>query len=199
MRTSVERSLWLIAAVALAIYVLSVVETHVYQLYFDWQFTKTLQNPPPAIPAGIPAAEAVRKTKPAEGQPIGRLEIPSIDLSAMVAEGVASHILRRTVGHVPGTGLPGAHGNVGLSAHRDTFFRHLGELKKGEAISITTVDGSFDYVVESTRIVDPSELSVFRDIGRPTLTLVTCYPFYYVGPAPKRFVVHAALVEQPSP
>jgi sortase A len=198
MRTRIERGLWLIAAVALAIYVLSVVETRVYQLYFDWEFTKTLQNPLPAIPAGIPAAEAVHKTRPAEGQPLGRLEIPAIDLSAMVAEGIESQTLRRSVGHVPGTGLPGGHGNVGLSAHRDTFFRHLGELKIGDAISITTIDGSFDYVVESTKIVDPGEVSVFRDIGRPTLTFVTCYPFYYVGPAPRRFVVHAALVEPSS-
>lgn len=192
MRKRIERVLWFIAAVALAIYGLSIAETHLYQLYFDWQFTETLR-PPLLIPAERPAVAAVRKTKPVQGEPLGRLEIPSINLSAMVAEGVETTTLRRGVGHVPGTALPGSRGNVGLSAHRDTFFRHLGELQKTDVISVTTAEGVFDYVVESTGVVDADESVVLRDIGRPTLTLVTCFPFYYVGPAPKRFVVHAGL------
>jgi sortase A len=195
MRKSIERVFWFIAAVAFAIYGLSIVETRLYQLYLDWQFTEALQPPPLVIPSGVSAAAAVGKTKPGQGEPLGRLEIPSIELSAMVAEGVASSTLRRGVGHVPGTALPGGRGNVGLSAHRDTFFRHLGELQKGDVISITTVEGTFDYIIESSRVVDADESAALRDIGRPTLTLVTCYPFHYVGPAPKRFVVHAGLVE----
>jgi sortase A len=100
------------------------------------------------------------------------------------------------VGHVPGTAFPGLSGNVALSAHRDTFFRNLRELHKNDLISVSTVNGTFEYEVEYKAIVEPNERSVLRDIGRPTLTLITCYPFYYVGPAPKRFVVHAALIPE---
>jgi sortase A len=195
MRKSIERVFWFIAAVALAIYVVSIGETRLYQLYLEWQFTKSLKSPPLVTPAGVSAAAAVGKTKRTQGEPLGRLEIPSIALSAMIAEGVETNTLRRSVGHVPGTALPGGRGNIGLSAHRDTFFRHLGDLQKSDVISITTVEGRFHYVVESTSVIDVDESVVLRDIGRPTLTLVTCYPFYYVGPAPKRFVVHAGLVE----
>jgi sortase A len=136
----------------------------------------------------------MNEAKLVEGQTIGRLEIPAIELSAMVAEGVETSTLRRSIGHIPGTSLPGARGNVAISAHRDTFFRNLGKLQRGDLISIATLDGTFDYAVESTSIVDPDERAALRDIGRPTLTLVTCYPFYFVGAAPKRFVVHAGLI-----
>jgi sortase A len=202
MSKSLECVFWFITAVALGIYGLSIAETRLYQVYLDWQFAEQLKAPPPApvlgvpLPAAlssVPPPVAIPKARTLEGQSLGRLEIPSIHLSAIVAEGVATRTLRRSVGHVPGTALPGGRGNVGLSAHRDTFFRHLGELRKDDVITITTLDGSFEYVVESTTIVDPDESVVLHDAGRPTLTLVTCYPFYYVGPAPKRFVVHAGL------
>src|SRR5262249_7636601 len=143
------------------------------------------------------AAVARPAAVPVGSQPLGRLDIPSIELSAMGMEGVDSPTLRRAIGHVPGTALPGGNGNVALSAHRDTFFHHLGPLPENDVISLTTLKGRFDYVAESTKIVDPRDVVHLRDIGRPTLTLVTCYPFYYVGPAPKRFVVHAALVDGP--
>src|SRR5262249_19663774 len=134
---------------------------------------------------------ALDRAKLSEGQPIGRLEVPAINLSAMIAEGVETSTLRRSIGHMPGTSLPGWHGNVVVAAHRDTFFRHLSKLQKGDLISIAALDGTFDYAVESESIIDPDERVVLRDIGRPTLTLITCYPFYFVGAAPKRFVVHA--------
>jgi sortase A len=194
MRKWIERTCWFIAAAALGIYALSIGETGLYQLYLNWQFAETLLTPPPIITAG-PAPAVFHNAKVSEGEPVARLEIPSIKLHTIVAEGVETDTLRRAVGHVPGTALPGGRGNVGLAAHRDTFFRHLGEIKRSDLISIATIEGSFDYVVETTSIVDPDESVVLRDIGRPTLTLVTCYPFYYVGPAPKRFVVHAALIE----
>jgi sortase A len=127
---------------------------------------------------------------------IGRLEIPSIHLSAMISEGTDDATLRRSVGHLPGTALPGLSGNVALSAHRDTFFRNLRELHKNDLISITTVDGTFEYAIESMMIVEPDQRSVLRDVGYPTLTLITCYPFYYVGAAPKRFVIEAALITE---
>jgi sortase A len=194
MSKRVERFFWLITAIALGIYGLSIAETWLYQTYLDWQFAQKLEQPPLARPNGIPPSAATDRAKVTEGQPIGRLEIPAINLSAMVAEGVGASTLRRSIGHVPGTSLPGAQGNIAISAHRDTFFRHVGELRQGDLISIATLDGTFDYEVESTSIVDPDERAVLRDIGRPTLTLITCYPFYFIGSAPKRFVVHAGLI-----
>jgi sortase A len=195
MSKNIQCFFWGVAAIAIGIYVLSVGERWLYQSYLTWEFAETLKAPAPARLSGVSAHTATKRFTPTEGQLFGRLEIPSIELSAMIAEGVGDDVLRRSVGHVPGTAIPGSIGNVGLSAHRDTFFRHLGKLQTGDLISVTTLDGVFRYEVESTSIVNPDESIVLRNIGRPTLTLVTCYPFYYVGPAPKRFVVHAGLAE----
>ena len=191
MRVVVERMLWAVAGIAAAIYLLSIAETKLYQSYLTSQFDEALHAAPPDSPPAPPTAP------PVEGQPLGRLEIPSIHFSAIVSEGARNSTLRRSVGHVPGTARPGENGNVGLAGHRDTFFRHLGELKKNDEISLTTMNGVFTYLVESTAIVEPDESSVLQSIGRPTLTLITCYPFYYIGPAPKRFVVHAGLAGGP--
>jgi sortase A len=181
-----ERILWMIAVAAVSIYAATVGERRLSQAYLDWEFARVLQLPARAAPPEHVIADVV--------QPLGRLEISSIALSAIFIEGVDDRALRRGVGHIPGTALPGMAGNVGLAAHRDTFFRRLGEIGVGDAIRITTFHGTYDYVVESSHVADPDERIVLHDIGRPTLTLVTCYPFYYVGPAPKRFVVHASLV-----
>jgi sortase A len=180
-----ERIFWGTAVIALAIYLGSTAERWGAQAYFNWQFAQSLAPPPRAttINAAIPSGT----------QPMGRLEIPSIGLSAIYVEGSDSRTLRRAIGHIPGTALPGTSGNAALSAHRDTFFRHLGEVHRGDLIRITTTRGLYQYVVESSQTVDPDERAVLGNVGRPTLTLVTCYPFYYVGSAPKRFVVHAAL------
>jgi sortase A len=194
MSKRVERVFWAITAIALGIYGLSIAETWLYQTYLNWEFAQMLKPPANASPSDSSLREAKGRAKVIEGQSIGRLHIPAINLSAIVAEGVETSTLRRSIGHVPGTSLPGAQGNVAISAHRDTFFRHLGELQKGDLISFATLDGTFDYAVESTGIVDPDERVVLRDIGRPTLTLITCYPFHFVGSAPMRFVVHAGLV-----
>jgi len=183
-----ERLLWLVAVIAIGIYGLSTSELWLYQTYFNWEFTRALELPVRAAPP--------EHVVPYTAQPLGRIEIPSIALSAIFIEGVDAKSLRRGIGHVPGTALPGMSGNVGLSAHRDTFFRRLGEVHEGDVIQITTLESTYEYTVESTRIVDPDESVVLRDVGRPTLTLVTCYPFYYVGSAPKRFVVHASLVTE---
>jgi sortase A len=122
---------------------------------------------------------------------IGRLEIPRVGLSAMVLEGTSGGALRRGVGHVARTAFPGERGNVGLAGHRDTHFRGLKEVEKGDLVRIDTPDGVFAYEVESIRIVDPDRGDLLDQKGRPRLTLVTCYPFYYVGPAPRRYVVVA--------
>lgn len=123
--------------------------------------------------------------------PLGRLEVPRLKLSAVVEEGVGEDILAVSVGHVPGTALPGSAGNAAFAAHRDTFFRPLKDLRMHDEISYTTSKGTYRYRVEGWKIVDPSRVDVLRPDGRPRLTLITCYPFYFVGHAPKRFVVEA--------
>lgn len=126
-----------------------------------------------------------------EGDLIGRIKIPRVGVSAIVLHGVGKKTLRRSVGHIPGTSLPEQDGNVGLAGHRDSFFRGLKDIRKDDTIELTTLDGTFEYKVEWTKIVRPDDTGVLADEGSPALTLVTCYPFYYVGSAPKRFIVRA--------
>jgi sortase A len=209
-----EYVLWAVSAVALGVYTFATVERWVFQAYAGWEFARMStgdpigpihfarsllgwESPPWVAPetatgetaAAIKAAFAPRA--PSAGVPIGRLEIPSIDLSTILVEGDGDTELRRGIGHIPGTALPGEPGNIGLAGHRDTFFRRLGEVKKGDPISLVTLDGTDQYIVESIRIVDPDEAIVLHDFGSPVVTLVTCYPFHYLGSAPRRYIVHA--------
>jgi sortase A len=125
------------------------------------------------------------------GSLIGRIEIPRLHLSVVVVEGVDKTSLRRAVGHIPGTPLPGEAGNVGLAAHRDTFFRPLKDVKVKDEIQVSSLKGKFTYEVVSLRIVNPENVGVLAPSGENLLTLVTCYPFYFVGPAPQRWIVRA--------
>ncbi len=148
-----------------------------------------------------PEPAAAPKVVPAvAGSLIGRIEIPERQLSVAVMEGVDKTTLRRAVGHIPGTALPGEAGNVGLAGHRDTFFRPLRDVKVKDEIDVSTLAGIFKYQVVSLRIVDPENVGVLAPSGENVLTLVTCYPFYFVGPAPKRWIVRARQVSsQPVP
>jgi len=132
-----------------------------------------------------------------EGDLIGRIKIPRVGVSAIVLHGVGHKTLRRAVGHIPGTPLPAYGGNVGLAGHRDSFFRGLKDIRKDDTIELTTLDGIFEYRVDWTKIVLPKDTAVLADGGTSSLTLVTCYPFYYVGSAPKRFIVRAHRIETP--
>lgn len=125
---------------------------------------------------------------------IGRIEIPRLELATMIMEGTGGKTLRRAVGHIPGTALPGQTGNVGISGHRDTFFRPLRNIRSGDTVALTTRNGAFRYRVVSTRIVRPSDVSVLAAGDGEAVTLVTCYPFYFVGAAPFRFIVRAERV-----
>ncbi len=122
---------------------------------------------------------------------IGRLEIPRLELSAIVIEGDDSKTLRRAVGHIPGTPLPGQTGNVAITGHRDTFFRPLRKVRLNDLIVLTTLEGEYRYRVISTRVVSPDNIAVLNAGDGEILTLVTCYPFYFVGSAPNRFIVRA--------
>ena len=125
------------------------------------------------------------------GDLIGRIEIPRLHLSVMVVEGISRAALRRAVGHIPGTALPGGSGNVGISGHRDTFFRPLRNVQYNDVITLPTLFGEYRYRVVSTRVVAPADIAVLNPVGYEVLTLVTCYPFYFVGPAPSRFIIRA--------
>ena len=131
-----------------------------------------------------------------EGTLVGRIEIPRLDLSAIVFEGTSDSTLSRGVGHLMGSAGPGEHGNLVLAGHRDTFFRELRGIRKGDEVTITAPGGEFQYQVESTAVVQPDQTEVLKSDGGATLTLITCYPFRYVGNAPERFVVRATKVKR---
>jgi sortase A len=123
---------------------------------------------------------------------IGRIEIPRLHVDVRVIEGITDRDLERGAGHFPSSADPGTGGNVALAAHRDRFFRALRHIRRDDRIVLETPEGTYRYVVRSTRIVKPSDVGVVRpDTPKPRLTLVTCYPFFYVGHAPKRFIVEA--------
>jgi sortase A len=132
--------------------------------------------------------------RPSETTTVGTIEIPAVGLATRVLEGSNAPTLRLAVGHIPGTALPGRSGNVGLAGHRDTFFRSLRSIKVGDEIRLTTVAGTFKYRVMSLRVVLPDAIEVLNNTLQPTLTLVTCYPFDFIGTAPQRLIVHAEMV-----
>jgi LPXTG-site transpeptidase (sortase) family protein len=125
---------------------------------------------------------------------IGRLEAPRLGISVITREGTDASTLEQAVGHIANTALPGEAGNAGFAGHRDTFFRRLRYARAGDRILVTSASGRHEYVVRDTRVVSPKEVSVLDPTPEPTLTLVTCYPFRYVGPAPERFIVRADLL-----
>ena len=122
---------------------------------------------------------------------IGTLTIPRLGLSIVVLEDVADRELKLAAGHVPGTALPGSKGNAAIAGHRDTVFRPLRLIRRDDAIKLTTLNGEYEYRVVSTQIVEPTDIQVLSPTKIETLTLITCYPFYFVGPAPKRFIKKA--------
>jgi sortase A len=130
------------------------------------------------------------------GDWVARLEIPRIDLSATVLEGSDDATLSRAAGHIEDTALPGTMGNAGVAAHRDTIFRPVRNLRIGDVMTVTTADGVYEYRVDRTMIVNPEDVYVLDPTGHATLTLVTCYPFTFIGHAPQRFIVQATLVAE---
>ncbi|HLW89412.1 MAG TPA: class D sortase [Terriglobales bacterium] len=125
------------------------------------------------------------------GDLLGRLDIPRLGMSVAVLQGTRSRMLRRGAGHIENTPLPGEPGNSGIAGHRDTFFRVLKDIRKDDEIQFQTPTGLFRYQVDWAKVVEPDDSTALESSPETTLTLVTCYPFYFVGPAPKRFVVRA--------
>jgi sortase A len=178
-----ERALFACAALFLGYCGFAVVDAWSFQRSESIDLDRLLADQR-AVSHGVAAAAG-------GGGPIGRIEIPRLGLSVVVVEGIGKTTLRRAAGHIPGTALPGQPGNVGISGHRDTFFRPLKDLKIKDEIQFSTLNGDFRYVVESLTVVDPNNVGVLAPTSENQLTLVTCYPFFYIGAAPKRFVVRA--------
>jgi sortase A len=126
------------------------------------------------------------------------LRIPELDIEAEIFGDTGERALDLGVGHIAGTARPGEAGNIGLAGHRDGYFRRLKDVRPGHRIQVVTRNGRWDYEVERTRIVAPSAVDVLAQKGQPALTLVTCYPFYFLGSAPDRFIVHARMVSSPT-
>ena len=123
--------------------------------------------------------------------PLGVIRIPRLRIEVPVLPGTDDRTLDRAAGHIDDTPLPGAVGNSGIAGHRDGFFRGLKDIAEGDVIELETVNAKEVYRVERTWVVDPEDVSVLDPTSTRVLTLVTCYPFYYVGPAPRRFIVRA--------
>jgi sortase A len=121
------------------------------------------------------------------------LRITSIQLEVPVFNGTDTLSLNRGIGWIRGTTLPGQFGNIGLAGHRDGFFRRLKDLRVGERAELVTRNRTDTFVIDNMRVVNPQDVSVLRP-GTPSLTLVTCYPFYFVGGAPQRYIVHASIL-----
>jgi sortase A len=204
----IERGLLLVAVLALGSYAYAYLDTRIYEHRQNQRLEAALnaQTAPatPSVPAREtddleafqePETKTPETTPLEEGELLGRIEIPRVGVSAMILEGVGKKTLRRGAGHIPGTSFPWAGGNVGVAAHRDSFFRGLKDIRKNDTIRLKTLEGTFEYRVDWTDVVLPEDTHVLEDTGEATLTLVTCYPFYYVGSAPKRFVVRAERIE----
>jgi sortase A len=126
-----------------------------------------------------------------EGDLLGRIEIPRLGLKVAILEGTASRTLRLGAGHIEGTALPGEPGNIGIAGHRDTYFRGLKDIRTSDEIQIQTATGLSHYEVDWVQIVPPGDTGVLAPSAESAITLVTCYPFNFIGAAPERFVVHA--------
>ena len=164
-------------------------ESRLFQTLHKSDFEARANLVTAATPTGLPDPEV------AEGTAVGRIEIPRLGLSTIIAEGETESTLRVAVGHIPRTAFPGRIGNIGLAGHRDTFFRALHRIRLSDEIRLTARGGSGSlYRVSSISIVEPSDLGVLTPGAGSSVTLVTCYPFHFLGAAPKRFVVRAERV-----
>ena len=177
-RTIVERTLFALGGLCLGWYCYVTAQASAFQHLQDQALDTALTSAAaPERPTGL----------------VGRLEIPRLEMSVMVMEGDDDATLENAAGHLTGTALPGEAGNVVFAGHRDTFFRPLRNLRQNDEIRLTSLQGTFTYRVVQLEVVGPDDVSVLAPTDHGMLTLVTCYPFWYVGAAPKRFIVRAEL------
>jgi sortase A len=176
----------------------------VFQTYHAWRFQRTSKDlgssagssahdQPPPLLLNLAASNRMRsesRAAAARGS-LGRIEVRRIGVAAVIVEGTEAQALQRAVGQIAGTALPGGQGNVAIESHRDTFFGAQRNVRKNDEITLTTLNGTYSYRVDSTQVVEPDDTELIDASPSPILTLVTCYPFYFLGPAPKKFIVRA--------
>jgi len=150
----------------------------------------------PSAYAGSPLRATSLDVRP--GEPFARLRIPKIGLDLTVIEGTRPQDLRKAPGHVSGSGVTQDDGNCIIAGHRDLHFRQLGTLEPGDTLQLEKAGRNLEYRVETTRVVSASETRSLAPSPKPLLTLVTCYPFRFVGPAPQRYLVQARLEQSPA-
>jgi sortase A len=187
-------------ATGIGIYAWSELDRYSYQqsnaVYFPQEpLPVVVATTQPELPARVLRPLFTAPPKPPDPLLIGRMIIPRIDLSVLIREGIDPKTLRRAVGHLPDTALPGQPGNCVVAGHRDTFFRKLRNLESGDQIRVVTAAGQFHYRVDRLMVVEPDFMAALEPTSDPTVTLVTCFPFRYVGSAPRRFIVRG--VQQP--
>ena len=179
-------------------YVFVIVRAHAFQLRELRHLHSLIASASPDAPSGRSYKFAPPHSNLEAGALFGELEIPRIGIDTIVLEGDDTSVLRSGAGHIPSTAMPDdPGGNVAIAAHRDMYFRPLRFIQPNDLILIKTPAGIHQYRVQSTRIVQPSDVSVLNGdgTGERTLTLVTCYPFYFVGSAPQRFIVRATAAD----
>jgi sortase A len=192
-RRHIGRYIFLALAIGLlGVYMYSFLDREFYQTYQGWLFDHQAASDDKSTPG--PQSRSAKHR--AAGSAIGRISIPRLHLTAMVEEGTDNATLRQAVGHIPSTVLPGQRGNVAISGHRDSFFRGLEDLRKNDEVEFSTPKGTFRYEIESLVVVEPQNTSVLASSAENTLTIVTCYPFHYIGSAPKRFVARARQIQR---
>jgi sortase A len=187
-----EISRWVLRAAYYALLVVGIMALgyagySVLDLYW-YQGAETSKFETVSVPAKPLAIEV---TPIVDGGVIGEIEVPRLGVKAIVVQGDSARLLRRAVGHLRETPLPGEVGNVALAGHRDGLFRPLRDVRPGDTITLRTPGREFQYKVEWTAVVPPTAVQVIQPTSEPALTLITCFPFYYVGAAPERFVVRA--------
>ena len=158
---------------------------------------KVTQTAVPVLPGdrGSSMPHPAAPSAPAAGSVIAKLEAPSVQMTTTVLEGSDDATLSRGAGHIEDTPFPGQPGNIGIAGHRDTVFRPLRRIKVGDPLQITTANRTYRYRISKTLIVGPDDVYVLDPTAHPTVTLVTCYPFEFIGHAPKRFIVQAELID----
>lgn len=169
-------------------------DTKVYQASETRHFQQQIKDFKPAITTQGRVHEVSFHSS--TGKPLGEIELTRIGVTAMILEGTDDRTLRRAVGHIPGTPLPGQPGNVAIAGHRDTFFRALRNVRQDDEITLMTLEGSYRYRVDAITVVGPEDTQVLDNSGGDILTLVTCFPFNFVGSAPRRFIVRAQRISQ---
>jgi sortase A len=178
-----QYSCWIVGTLALGWYVLAQLST--------WRFQQSQAARLETLQLETLRKGSIKIIPLRPGDPFGKISIPRIGLSAMIAEGVDDATLRHAVGHFPRSATPDRAGTVALAGHRDTFFRGLARVRLNDLIELETPSGKYQYQVIRTAVVGPEHVELVQRSSESDLTLVTCFPFYYVGPAPQRFVVQA--------